>query len=81
MKKNSNFTKGFKGVYIEEWNKYEHLNILTPSMLEEMALMIGYSRIIFNSRNKSISNLIPLEFRPNLKTRGENENFFADLIK
>jgi len=80
MKKNSIFNKGIDGVYVEEWEINEHINILTPNLLNELALLVGYKKVIFNNRNNSISDLIPLEYRPT-SDREENGNIFADLIK
>lgn len=83
MQKKSDFKKGFKGVYIFEWNKWRHKNILTPRILKEMALMVGYSDVIFNTRDKSISDQTPLEYRPAPLNEpvDDNEQIFADLIK
>ncbi|NMB57362.1 hypothetical protein GYA19_05520 [Candidatus Beckwithbacteria bacterium] len=83
MKQNSYFKKGFDGVYKEEWENYNHKNLLSKKSLEELAKIIGYSKIIFNQRDQSISKLIPLEFRPAPDdfSRGANGNIFADLIK
>lgn len=80
MRDNSDFSKGFSGVYFGEWDKNRHKNLLTPSSLQELALMVGYSKVIFNSRDKSISKLIPKEYRPDL-SRPVDGNIFADLIK
>ncbi|MFX0134188.1 MAG: methyltransferase domain-containing protein [Candidatus Hodarchaeota archaeon] len=80
MEAHSNFSKGKSGVFIEEWDEPRHVNILTPLMLEELAKMIGYSKVIFNSRNNSTSKLIPLEYRPR-PAKPEYRNIFADLIK
>lgn len=81
MQNNSKFSRGYTGVYVKEWDKYKHFNVLTPSLLKELALLVGYSEVIFTGRNKCISNLIPSEYRPNPITRGEGGNIFADLIK
>ncbi|MHA1380660.1 MAG: class I SAM-dependent methyltransferase [Candidatus Helarchaeota archaeon] len=81
MKEKSNFSEGRNGVHVKEWNKHLHFNILTPSMLEEFAKMIGYSKIVFNSKNNSSSSLVPLEYRPDVRDRPEIGNIFADLIK
>lgn len=80
MRDNSDFSKGFEGVYFGEWDKHLHKNVLTPSSLQELALMVGYSKVIFNSRDKSISKLIPKEYRPG-RDRPADGNIFADLIK
>jgi predicted SAM-dependent methyltransferase len=80
MQTNSDFKNGKSGVYVDEWNKWKHKNILTKNYLKEIALMIGYKNVIFNGRNKSTSNKIPLEYRPETD-RPEDGNLFADLIK
>lgn len=81
MRDHSDFSKGFTGVYTDEWNKHGHLNVLTPAALKELALMVGYSEVSFNQRNKSATDLIPLEYRPDPSDRPEDGNIFADLIK
>ena len=80
MRDHSDFSKGFSGVYFEEWDKHRHKNLLTPDSLQELASMVGYSKVIFNNRNKSISKLIPKEYRPTYD-RPDEGNIFADLIK
>ena len=77
----SNFKLGIKGVYLEEWDKNGHINVLSKSMLKELVKMVGYSRVVFNTKNRSISELIPEEYRPDIKDRPLNGNIFVDLIK
>ena len=81
MQINSQFNKGRCGVYVDEWDANGHFNVLTQISLKELALMVGYKDVIFNSRNNSVSTLIPSEYRPDLNDRPENGNIFADLIK
>lgn len=81
MSEHSDFSKGIDGVYLDEWNKHNHLNVLTPKNLQELALMVGYQEVSFNARNQSRSNLRPLEYRPDPNDRPEEGNIFADLIK
>ncbi len=81
MQERSDFSKGIAGVYKDEWNKHGHLALFTPAILKEMALMIGYSKVEFNGRNQSKSDLVPLEYRPDPNDRPESGNIFADLIK
>ena len=64
MREHSNFSEGIKRVYFKEWDGYGHINVLTPNTLNEMALIIGYSKIIFNKRDESTCKLIPREYRP-----------------
>lgn len=79
--KKSKFTNGFNGVYKEEWEKNTHINILSKTTLKEAAELIGYKKVMFNSRDKSVSNLIPAEYRPDPNDREEDGNIFADLVK
>lgn len=81
MRDFSDFTKGLKGVFIGEWDNHQHINVLTPCLLQELALMVGYSKVIFNGRNLSVSALVPLEYRPDPNDRPEDGNIFADLVK
>ena len=82
VRRRSDFAKGLHGVCTNpEWDQWKHKNVLTRATLEEMALMVGYSRVIFNARDRSIfAEHLPLEFRPG-RDRQEDENLFADLIK
>jgi len=86
MREHSDFSNGFAGVYVDEWNRWHHLNVLTPAMCEEMALMVGYSLVSFNRRDQSIiKEHLPLEYRPAFKDSGarseKDGNIFADLVK
>jgi predicted SAM-dependent methyltransferase len=83
MRDNSIFSKGKQGVFVGEWDWWHHYSIMTPAILEEMAKIVGYSRVVFNSRDNSLAaNDLPLEYRPNEKDRlALDSNVFADLIK
>lgn len=81
MRDHSDFTRGLAGTYTEEWDRWHHLNIFTPPYLEEVALMVGYSRVTFSERNGSISPLIVPELRPTPGDRPEDGNVFADLVR
>ena len=80
MSEHSDFRQGKNGVYAAEWNNHIHLNILTQDSLSELARMVGYSQIVFNNKNQSISPLMPPEYRPSGE-RPVDGNIFADLIK
>jgi len=80
MGTHSDFSKGKAGVYVGEWDKWTHQNILTKNYLKEIAFMIGYRDVVFSTRNKSVSNIIPTEFKPGAD-RAEDGNLFVDLIK
>ena len=77
----SKFNKGYGGVYSDEWDKWHHINVLTPKTIVEMAETVGYSKVILSKRDKSISKFIPLEFRPGSDRSEDNGNIFVDLIK
>jgi predicted SAM-dependent methyltransferase len=83
MRDNSTFEKGKDGVFTGEWDWWHHYSVMTPAILEDMAKIVGYSEIKFNSRNNSIiANMLPLEYRPDEKDRpAADSNVFADLIK
>jgi hypothetical protein len=56
---------------------------MSPDILKEMAMMVGYCDIKFNSKNNSIAvDLLPSEYRPNENDRpAHDSNVFADMIK
>ena len=81
MKRFSDFSLGYKGVYQDEWNKHVHKNIFTKESLKEIAFAIGYADVLFNSKDNSVSELIPKEYRPDPDDRPLDGNIFADLIK
>ena len=81
MREHSNFPKGLTGVYVDEWDRWYHQNVMTMVMLEEMSKMVGYSKVIFTERDKSTSALVPLEYRPGDDRPQWDGNIFADLIK
>jgi hypothetical protein len=82
MKRHSDFERGFEGVYVEEWDRHIHLNVLSPAVLEEFAALVGYAKVIFTAKNESLAReQLPLEYRPSGDRSQEDGNIFADLIK
>jgi hypothetical protein len=83
MRDNSNFNKGKAGVFNGEWDYWHHFNVISPAILQELAVIVGYTQVIFNSKNKSIAaDKLPLEYRPDEKNRpAADSNVFADLVK
>ena len=65
---------------IKEWDQYFHKNICTPEYIEQVSKKIGYKKVIFGSKNRSTSKLIPIEYRP-APDRSPSGNIFVDLIK
>ena len=49
MRDNSTFSKGREGVFTNEWDSWHHYNVISPAILADMARMVGYSDIKFNS--------------------------------
>lgn len=80
MKRHSRFFEGYQGVFVYEWDKHAHLNVLTRQYLKELATLVGYREVVFTGKNQSHSPLVPPEFRP-LDDREESEQIFCDLIK
>ena len=82
MRDHSDFTRGLAGTYTAEWDQWHHHNVFTPRYLEEIALMVGYSRVVLSARNGSASPHVPPELRPTPGDRPESDgNIFADLVK
>jgi predicted SAM-dependent methyltransferase len=82
LRQNTDFAQGMKTVPVDwVWNQWHHFSVLSPAMLEDMAKIIGYSKVIFTDRDKSNSPLIPLEYRPDPVYAPEAANLYADLVK
>ena len=80
MKINSNFNKGYDGVYSKEWTDHGHKNVLSWQVLEQMAKLVGYRKCVRLKRDQSYAK-IPKEYRPDPNDRAENGNLHVDLIK
>lgn len=81
MREHSNFSSGGAGVYVEEWDRHVHKNVLTENTLAEIAFMVGYREVRFMARDRSASPSLPREYRPDPNDRPESGNIFADLVK
>ena len=81
MRDHADMRKGFAGIYFDEWDRHGHKNVLTPKILEELAFMTGYAKVIFTGRDGSAAKDVPPEYRPDPADRPEEGNIFADLIK
>jgi len=83
MRDNSHFEQGKAGVFTGEWENWHHYNVVSPAILEDMAKMVGYSAVVFNTRDHSIAaGRLPSEYRPDEKDRpAADSNVFADLVK
>jgi hypothetical protein len=81
MKRHSNFSVGFGGVYHDEWTKHGHQSLMTRSYLEEMARLVGYREVVFNLKNQGVSHFKYPEGRPGPDRDQLVGNIFADLLK
>jgi glycosyltransferase involved in cell wall biosynthesis len=80
LNKSSDYSRGFEGIDPYLWERSNYQMVLTPRILEELALTIGYSKVSFTNKNESSSSLIPLECWPG-DDQSDDDNIFADLIK
>jgi predicted SAM-dependent methyltransferase len=82
MKRHSHFEEGMEGVYVGEWNNWEHISLFTRQSLEEMAKLVGYREVVFNLKNQGVSlHRLPREVRPDDDRDPLIGNIFADLLK
>lgn len=81
MTKHSNFAAGAVGVWVKEWDAWEHVALFTRETLADMARMIGYRDVIFTGKNESTSPHRCDEIRPGQDRPEPEANIFADLIK
>jgi hypothetical protein len=80
MLRHSDFNLGMEGVYEGE-RQWGHIAMLTHRSLEEMALAIGYSEVIFTQKNGGTSAFAIKDTRPGDDRDELAGNIFADLIK
>ena len=81
MKSNSNFARGFDGVYRAEWDKHGHVSLISRTILEEMAKLVGYREVVFTQKGQSVSKFRYPEGRPGPDRDQILGNVFADLLK
>jgi SAM-dependent methyltransferase len=80
VKRHSDFSKGFEGVYTGEL-KWGHVCLFSPTSLKEMAEMVGYREIVFTTRNHGVSAFAEHDFRPGPDRDEIFGNIYADLLK
>jgi predicted SAM-dependent methyltransferase len=80
MKKNSNFEKGFEGVYTGEL-EWDHISIFSPASLAEMAKLVGYSEVVFTTKDHGVSTFAEHDYRPESGRDNITGNIYADLQK
>lgn len=80
MKRHSNFSLGYNGVYRSEWDKHGHVSLVTRASLEEMAKLVGYREVVFNQKGQSVSEHRYPEGRPGHDRDQLFGNVMADLL-
>lgn len=80
LKVTSDFSKGSSVFDTSEWDKSDHISVLTKNTLKEMSEVIGYSKIIFQVKDRSLAKNLPKEYRP-ADDRDQDGNIFVDLVK
>ena len=81
MTRHSDFSKGLAGVYRGEKELWGHELLMTERYLKDLAVMIGYSEIVFTAKNAGVSIFAVGDLRP-LSDRDEiGGNIYADLRK
>ncbi|WP_158923701.1 methyltransferase domain-containing protein [Acidisphaera sp. S103] len=81
MRVNSEFTKGIKGVYFEEFDKWGHVALFTKGFISDLAHAIGYSKVIFTEKNEGSSPYAVKDRRPGADRTWKDGNIFVDLMK
>ena len=81
MKRHSDFTKGFSGVYFGERDKWGHISLFTRASIQETALMIGYRHVNFTAKSLGTSPHAVDDSRPGSDRDELTGNIFADLLK
>jgi len=81
MRTHSDFTRGSAGVYVYEWERWNHVALVSRASLEEMALLVGYKRVYFTAKSKSMSPFATEDSRPHGDRDQVLGNVFADLLK
>ncbi len=69
MRTNSDFSRGFAGVYVSEWDRWGHVALVSRASLEEMALLVGYRYVYFTAKGKGMSPFATPELAPAWRPR------------
>jgi hypothetical protein len=80
MKKHSKFKEGFAGVYTGE-SSWGHISIFSPNYLKEIAELVGYSDVVFTTKNHGVSPFAEYDLRPGPDRDDILGNIYADLRK
>ena len=77
----SDFARGFSGVYFEEYDKWSHIALFTPASLQEMASITGYRHVFLTAKSRGTSPHAVADTRPGGDRNELVGNIFADLLK
>lgn len=80
MRRHSSFDQGYDGVYTGERDLWGHINLLTPSYLQEIAAMVGYREIVFTTKSHGVSPHACSDLRPLSDRDPLVGNIYADLL-
>jgi hypothetical protein len=81
MKKNSDFSKGFHGVYFGEFDRWAHIALFTRGFCKDLANAIGYRQVFFTAKSRGSSPFSVNDVRPGDDRDDLTGNIFADLVK
>ena len=80
MKRHSDFSKGYSGVYTGEL-QWGHVCLFTPASLKEVAEMVGYREVVFTTKSHGVSPYAEADVRPVADRDPIIGNIYADLQK
>lgn len=80
MKMRSDFSRGMNGVYTGE-RQWGHIAIFTHCSLAEVAKAIGYSEVVFTTKDRGVSAHAEPDYRPRDDRDNLLGNIYADLLK
>ena len=81
MKKHSDFSKGFLGVYFGEFDNWSHISVFTRGMMTDLAQVIGYRQVFFTAKSHGSSPHAVADLRPGGDRDEQTGNIYADLLK
>ena len=80
MKRHSDFSQGYEGVYKGE-TQWGHICIFSPASLKEMAELVGYREVVFTTKSHGVSPYAENDVRPVYDRDQITGNIYADLQK
>jgi predicted SAM-dependent methyltransferase len=80
FKRHSDFEKGIAGVYTGE-REHGHIAMFSPWSLKEMADLVGYREVVFETRDISVSPYKVKDYRPWADRDTVLGNIYAELLK